>query len=275
MYCRYLKQTGTDGFEISGMIRYLTIFATAVILLTTDVSAQKIKYAVVISANAEWKTIRRLYPSENYKNSPWGEYFYKKIATRKGSRNVLFFHEGWGKVAAAGGTQYVIDKFDPEILINLGTCGGFEGKAEILDIILAERTVIYDIKEAMGDSKEAIADYTTEIDLSWLGKSEFPVKVKKSVLVSADRDLVPSEIPELNREYTAFAGDWESGAIAYVCKRNNKKILILRGITDLVNTSSGEAYNNLSLFGFRTDMVMSKLIDQLPLWIDFIEPGNN
>jgi hypothetical protein len=26
---------------------------------------------------------------------------------------------------AAGATQYVIDRHDPEILINLGTCGGF------------------------------------------------------------------------------------------------------------------------------------------------------
>jgi adenosylhomocysteine nucleosidase len=251
----------------------LTIFTAAVILLTVDVSAQKTRYAVVISANTEWKTIKRVYPSENYKKSPWGEYFYRKITTRQGSRNVLFFHEGWGKVSAAGGTQYVIDKFHPEILINLGTCGGFEGKSEILDIILAVKTVIYDIKEAMGDSKEAIAGYTTEIDLSWLGKREYPVKVNKSVLVSADRDLVPSEIPELNREYTAIAGDWESGAIAYVCKRNNKKILILRGVTDLVNTSSGEAYNNFSLFEYRTDLVMSKLLDQLPLWIDFIESG--
>jgi hypothetical protein len=32
--------------------------------------------------------------------------------------------------------------------------------------------------EAMGDTKEAIADYATCIDLSWLGDS-LPVKVKK------------------------------------------------------------------------------------------------
>ncbi len=63
----------------------------------------------------------------------------------------------------------MIDKFNPEILIHLSTYGGFEGSINRLDIILANKTVIYDIIEAMGDSKEAIADYTTKIDLSWLG----------------------------------------------------------------------------------------------------------
>ena len=257
------------------MIRYVIFVITIVILLTNNVSAQKIKYAVVISANAEWKTIKRLYPSENYKKSPWGEYFFKNVDVKPGKKKVLFFHEGWGKVAAAGGTQYIIDMFNPDILINLGTCGGFEGKSEIMDIILADKTVIYDIKEAMGDSKEAIEDYSTVIDLSWLGNRELPVKVKKSVLVSADRDLIPAETEQLNLLYNAVAGDWESGAIAYVCNRNNKKILILRGVTDLVNSLSGEAYNNLSLFEYRTDLVMSKLLDQLPAWIEFIENSRN
>lgn len=257
------------------MIKSVIFVITVVILLTIDVSAQKIRYAVVISANTEWKTIKRLNPSENYKNSPWGEYFFKNVGVKSGDKKILFFHEGWGKVAAAGGTQYVIDRFNPEILINLGTCGGFEGKSEIMDIILAEKTVIYDIKEAMGDSKEAIADYTTEIDLSWAGQKELPVKVRKSVLVSADRDLIPAETEQLNLLYNAIAGDWESGAISYVCKKNNKKVIILRGVTDLVSSLSGEAYNNFSLFEYRTDMVMSKLLDQLPQWIEYLEtsPG--
>lgn len=253
------------------MIRNIFIPTLIVIFITADASAQKVRYAIVISANAEWKTVKRLNTSEDYRNSPWGEYFFKNVELKSGKKKVLFFHEGWGKVAAAGGTQYIIDRFNPEIFINLGTCGGFEGKAEIMDIILAEKTVIYDIKEAMGDSKEAIADYTTDIDLSWLGEKEYPVKVIKSVLVSADRDLIPAETEQLNLLYSAIAGDWESGAIAYVCKRNNKKVLILRGVTDLVSSKSGEAYNNYSLFEYRTDMVMSKLLDQLSSWIGYIE----
>jgi adenosylhomocysteine nucleosidase len=224
------------------------------------------KYAVIVSANAEWKSLKTISPDEDYRKSVWGEYFFKTILGHK----VLFFHEGWGKVSAAAATQYVIDRFDPEILINIGTCGGFEGSINRYDVILADKTIIYDISEAMGDSKEAINDYTTRIDLSWLGK-DLPYKVLKTGLVSADKDLRTNEIPLLKKEYSAVAGDWESGAIAYVANRNKKKILILRGVTDLVSENQGEAYGNLSLFAQRTDSVMAQLVKDLPGWIGFVE----
>lgn len=224
------------------------------------------KYAVIVSANMEWKALKNVYPEEVFLKSVWGEYFFKNISNRK----ILFFHEGWGKVSAAGATQFVIDTYKPEILINLGTCGGFEGVINRYDIVLADKTVIYDIVEAMGDSKEAINDYTTQIDLSWLG-NDLPFKVQRTVLVSADKDLKTEEIIHLNKEYGAVAGDWESGAIAYTAQRNKKKILILRGVTDLVNTHNGEAYGNFDLFIQRTDTVMRKLLSELPGWIDFID----
>jgi adenosylhomocysteine nucleosidase len=118
----------------------------------------------------------------------------------------------------------------------------------------------------MGDSKEAIADYSTAIDLTWLGK-KYPVTVRKTLLVSADKDLKPDEINFLKKEYHAVAGDWESGAIAYTANKNHKKILILRGVTDLVGTQTGEAYGNINLFAERTEKIMKKLFDELPLWM--------
>jgi adenosylhomocysteine nucleosidase len=249
-----------------GIIFLLFLFLTA-----AGVNGQKVKYAVIISANTEWKMVRKRYPSEIFKNSPWGEYFFKAVNTKPKTIKVLYFHEGWGKVAAAGATQYVIDQFNPQVIINLGTCGGFEGEIERFETILADKTIIYDIKEAMGDSKEAIASYSTEIDLSWLGRENYPVKVKKALLISADRDLIPDELSALRSEYNAIAGDWETGAIAYVCKRNHRKTLILRGVTDLVSSNKGEAYNNFSLFEQRTELVIMRLLDELPLWLEFIE----
>jgi len=224
------------------------------------------KYAVIISANAEWKALKKVYPDESYQKSAWGDFFFKEVSGQK----ILFFHEGWGKVSAAGATQYVIDKFNPEVLINIGTCGGFEGYVERSEVILADTTIIYDIVEAMGDSRQAIADYTTPIDLSWLGDT-MPVKVRRTVLVSADKDLRKDEIAFLKKEYRAVAGDWETGAIAYVAKRNGKKVLIIRGVTDLVSAGKDEVYGNFELFEQRTDSLMKKLLDDLPLWIGHLE----
>jgi adenosylhomocysteine nucleosidase len=246
------------------MNRLITILAL-IASCSFTCCTREIKFAVIVSANIEWKALKKVYPDENYQKSAYGEYFFRKVQ----DQNILFFQEGWGKVSAAGATQYVIDRYNPEIFFNLGTCGGFEGDINRFDIILANKTVIYDISEAMGDSKEAIADYTTDIDLSWL-KDNYPVRVIKTVLVSADKDLRKDEIEQLKKEYYAIAGDWESGAIAYTARLNNKKILILRGVSDLVSTQQGEAYGNLDLFVQRTDSVMAELLTDLPKWIDFI-----
>lgn len=225
------------------------------------------KIVVLISANAEWKVVKSAFPNEKYESTPWGESFQTQIETRKGKTPVIFFHEGWGKTAAAGATQFAIDKWNPEFLVNIGTCGGFEGRINRYEVLLVNKTIVYDIKEAMGDSKQAIDDYSTDIDLSWL-KVDPKDSVKIDLLVSADRDLVPEEISMLEENYRAIAGDWESASIAYTCKRNSKKILILRGVTDLVSSTKGEAYGNEHVFQNGTDIVMRKLIRQLPNWLD-------
>lgn len=224
---------------------------------------------IVVSANAEWKVIKSIFQKENYQPTPWGEFFETKIATTKNQVSVIFFHEGWGKTSAAGATQFAIDKWNPRYLINLGTCGGFEGKVERFDILLVNKTIVYDIREAMGDSNQAIDDYSTELDLSWL-KIEERDSVKQYLLISADRDIVPQDMTELEKRYHAIAADWESASIAYTCKRNNKKVIILRGVSDIVSQSHGEAYNNEQAFRYGAEVVMKKLINQLPTWLDKI-----
>lgn len=236
------------------------------------VKQETVKYAVAISANAEWRALKKIWPQEKWQaDTPYGEYFHKKIRTSSGKHyEVLFFHEGWGKVDAAGATQYLISRWKPQILFNLGTCGGFEGKIKKFDVVLAKKTVIYDIVEKMGDSKEAIDYYSKTLDLDWLGK-QYPTKVIPTTLVSADKDLFPQEIKKLASTYSAIAGDWETGAIAHVATKNKVKTIILRGVTDVVNTTGGEAYGNFALFEKNTKTVMRILFDLLPSWIEHIE----
>jgi adenosylhomocysteine nucleosidase len=224
------------------------------------------KAVVVVSANTEWRVVKAVYPDARLEQTPWGEAFERALDVGGRPARVVFFHGGWGKVAAAGSAQYAIDRWRPAYVVNLGTCGGFAGAIEKHAVVLADRTVIYDIKEAMGDSAEAIADYTVALDLSWLTGPP-PSAVKKTLLVSGDRDLVPSELGELAARYGAVAGDWESGAIAYTCARNRQRVLILRGVTDLVGQGGGEAYGNMAVFAEGADVVMRRLLGELPAWL--------
>jgi adenosylhomocysteine nucleosidase len=210
---------------------------------------------ILISSDTEWKCVRRITPLAEVSKSPFGE----MISTELSNKKVLFFQSGWGKVTAAATTQYVIDHYHPSLLINLGTCGGFLGCVEVGEVILVRETIIYDIIEQMSDPQEAIDFYTTSIDLAWLPNNAFAGAVRDKI-VSADRDVLSAEIPQLIERFDARVGDWESGAIAWVAGRMGQRLLILRGVSDLVGEGGGEVYENMERYEIRTTSVMEKLI---------------
>ncbi len=221
---------------------------------------------IIISADVEWQSILQLHPDVEIQKSPLGDWFLDDIEAAGKHEKIRFFHGGWGKIAASASTQYVIDRWRPDLLINLGTCGGFEGAIEKGDIVLVDRTIVYDIVEQMGDNDSAVDFYSTELELSWL-KENLPFKVVKTLMVSGDRDLMVGDIPYLKHHYNARVGDWESGAIAFVANRNQTRLLIIRGVTDLVGDSGNETYGNFELYKNATQTIMQGLDRSISGWL--------
>ena len=221
------------------------------------------KPVVIISAIAEWNAVKPLFRGANLQRFPFGEYFDAVI----GNHPTTLFHAGWGKIASAGSAQYVIDNYSPDLIVNLGTCGGFDGVVSQGDVILVEKTCVYDILELMGDLN--IADYyASSLDLGWLAEP-YPHPVRRGMIASADSDLPPEKIPLL-KALGAIAADWESAALAWVAKKNNARLLILRAVSDMVSEHGGEAYDNIELFHERTKGIMERLIGQLPDWLNAV-----
>ena len=223
------------------------------------------KIVVLISSISEWVAVKDVLAPANPRTSPYGECFETMID----KWNVTFFHAGWGKAASAGAMQYVLDHYSPDVTINLGTCGGFVDEVDLNDIILVERTFIYDIVELMGDFGSVPDYYASNLDLSWIPEP-YPFPVRRGVLASADSDLQPDKIPQLKAQ-GAIVADWESAALAWVARKNGARLLILRVVSDLVSEQGGEAYDNIELFKERTKGIMRRLIEQLPAWIGTIQ----
>src|SRR5437773_112256 len=100
---------------------------------------------VLISADAEWRALRQVWPQPAAQTSPFGEWMEREVGAGAGRRPVIVFHGGWGKIAAAASTQYAIDRWHPRRLVNVGTCGGFRGRIERGQGVLVSRTVVRDI----------------------------------------------------------------------------------------------------------------------------------
>ncbi len=217
---------------------------------------------VIVSANEEWKTVERRYAHLPFQTSPFGRFYEPFI----GGQPLIFLHGGWGKTAAAASAQYAISRWQPRLLVNLGTCGGLHGRIERGEIILVEETWIYDVVERMGDPREALEHYHVRLDLHWL-RQPYPYRVRRAALLSADQDIDPVRVASLKAEYGGVAADWESGAIAWVSHRNQIPCLILRAVTDLVDEYSGEAYGRWDVFVENTRAVMDQFLDNLEAWL--------
>ena len=213
------------------------------------------KVVILVSSDTEWSELKKILQPRMVDRSVFGEMYTSKL----GAVDVLIFQSGWGKVTAAATTQFVIDHYHPSLLMNLATCGGFLGRTTVGEIICVNHAIIYDIIEQMSDPQEAIDFYSTSIDLSWL-KKDWLHGVTMDRIVSADRDLVLGEITLLQEQFDARVGDWESGPIAWVAGRNQQRLLILRGVSDVVGASGGEVYENMTAYTDRTNMVMKRLI---------------
>ena len=222
------------------------------------------KIVVLISAIAEWNAVKPLFPDAKIRKFPFGECF--EILIR--DEHISFFHSGWGKIASAGSMQYVIDNYSPDLIVNLGTCGGFGSVVRQGDIILVDRTYVYDIVELMGDL-DIVSYYATSLDISWLAEP-YPFPAKRGLIASADSDLPPEKI-SLLKSHGAIAADWESAALAWVAGRNNARLLILRGVSDMVSEGGGEAYDNIEMFNERAKGIMEQLIEQLPEWLNAVK----
>src|SRR5574340_1451258 len=108
---------------------------------------------VLISANSEWQAVKAYLQPSQLQPSPFGEWFTREID----GQTLVFVQGGWGKISAAASAQYAIDQWKPELVINLGTCGGLDGRVSKGEVLLAGQTLVYDIIEQMSDPDEAIA----------------------------------------------------------------------------------------------------------------------
>lgn len=215
---------------------------------------------VIVSANAEWRALLAVLKPrpDALRTTPYGQYFVAPAGSIAGvSKPLLFFHGGWGKVDAAASAQWALSKWAPQMVVNLGTAGGFPGRVREGDIVFATSTIVYDIVERMGSAQEAIDDYTTDLE-------PVPESLRSLVIgspmISADQDIDPQRIPELTSTFGAVAADWESASIARVCKKNNVRVIILRGVSDVVDVTGSRTYGNIQDFESQSRKIMGSLI---------------
>lgn len=152
---------------------------------------------------------------------------------------------GEGKVNAARTAQMLIDKFDVEAVINVGSAGGLNPELDYEDIVVSTACVQHDFDiTAFGREKGYIPNIEDKFiyaDKYLLEKATKAIeqtnnKVIKGIIATGDEFVANKDKRKiLYSEFNAECVEMEGAAVAQVCHLDNIPFIIIRSISDTVN----------------------------------------
>lgn len=205
------------------------------------------KYIGIIAAmDEEIVTIKELMQDAETKKIFDLEFIIGKI----NSKEAILVKCGVGKVNSARTTQILIDNFDIEYVINVGTAGGLNNDIEIGDIVIAEKLVQHDFDITAGRHEKGYIPNTGkyfECDKKLIKRSKEVINslnenFKAVVGLIATGDIFVQDINVKNRikeEFDADCVEMEGAAIAQVCTLDKIPFIVIRAISDKPNGNNG------------------------------------
>ena len=157
---------------------------------------------------------------------------------------------GIGKANAASFTQLLIDKYDPDLIINTGIAGSLQAGLGTLSLVIADELYQHDIPSRILASTypgEGVSVFETDDKLRDVLVKSVPENVNLRVgpVASGDNFINSQKLKEEIVEKTgALACDMESAAIAQIAFGAEKRCLIIRSISDEADDNADETYDN-------------------------------
>ena len=180
------------------------------------------KVGISIAEENEWIKTKEYFFAKNCVKFLYGEYFEKNINNKK----VIFYRCNVRKTSSSAAAQYMIDKLELDKIIVIGTCAGIDRKFNQFDIIIPNLAVQTDC--TVRETEPLIkTKFNVNIDLS-----ELNFKHNTGIIATQDKPVVMWEDYMYLKDNNITICDTEAASIAYVCMKNNVKILIIKGISD-------------------------------------------
>ncbi|MDZ7587248.1 MAG: 5'-methylthioadenosine/S-adenosylhomocysteine nucleosidase [Patescibacteria group bacterium] len=155
------------------------------------------------------------------------------------NRKTLLLRSGVGKTSAAMATQFLIDRFQPKMIINLGVAGALNREMKQGTVLVADSCQEWDV-DLSAIYLQALAPIfpASAIELSPI-LSVLASSVSSGRIITGDAFVANQGQREtLAKKFMAVAVDMESAAIAKVATANGIPFFVIKGISDHANTQA-------------------------------------
>lgn len=167
--------------------------------------------------------------------------------------DVILLKSGIGKVNAAMSTSILLEKFNPDIVINTGSAGGFDATLEVGAIVISDEVRHHDVDVTafgyeMGQVPDLPAAFKSDEKLrklaeetvNELGEHQYAT----GLIATGDSFMSDSERVELVRGYfpQMKAAEMEAAAVAQVCYQFDVPFVIIRSLSDIAGKESSMSF---------------------------------
>ncbi len=210
------------------------------------------KIAVIGAMDCEIDAIKKELPDLKEENYADLKIFTGTINGKK----IILAQSGVGKVNAALNTQYIIDTYKPNIIINTGVAGGIADGLDVGDIVIGTYLVQHDFDVTVlgyakgymctGIEKDKPTKYYSDKNLVEnfqiaLEQNMPSKKIHQGIIASGDKFVSGKEIKkEINECFDAIAVEMEGCAIAQTAATNGIPFIIVRAISDLADDNAAQ-----------------------------------
>ena len=162
------------------------------------------------------------------------------------NQKVVLMLSGVGKGNAAMSTTILLENFEIDAIINVGTAGGLLQEQNVLDVVISKQVVQHDFDTSGLDGQDGIGLFYEADDQlisdcrSVLSSSDY--QTFTGLIASGDQFLYEeNKIRELLNIFPkAMCVEMEAGAVAQVCTHYQVPFVILRSLSDITCKEKSE-----------------------------------
>jgi len=170
------------------------------------------------------------------------------------NNDVVIVQSGIGKVASALATAILIDKFQPDYVVNTGSAGGFDPSLKVGDIVVSSEVRYHDVDvTAFGyeigqlpANPAAFIPHPTLVDAAQVGIEQLNnINAMLGLITTGDTFMTKEDdIAKARANFPTMAAvEMEGAAIAHTCHQFNVPFVIVRSLSDIAGIESPTSFD--------------------------------